>query len=151
MSPSEPGLEAVNGHHAAEKPADGAAISKKQIKGTFAIPAWVLLVLLEDSISQCQALGISASFSSAKGASSIACKLSKALGHHLGSAIGAGLTTPLQQTDPPSIPVADLFSGRPFPEGERQAYTDEYVTCLMCSHGPTSAIWPPGPGTAGVP
>ena len=31
----------------------------------------------------------------------------------------------MEQTDPPSIPVADLFRGRPFPEGEWQQYQDE--------------------------
>ncbi|KAF3788939.1 Methionine aminopeptidase 2A [Nymphaea thermarum] len=32
---------------------------------------------------------------------------------------------PLEQTDPPSIPVADLFPSGDFPEGEIQQYKDE--------------------------
>ena len=34
---------------------------------------------------------------------------------------------PPQQTDPPSIPVVDLFPSGEFPEGEIQQYKDEYV------------------------
>jgi len=32
---------------------------------------------------------------------------------------------PLQQTDPPSIPVDELFPSGEFPEGEIQQYKDE--------------------------
>jgi hypothetical protein len=32
---------------------------------------------------------------------------------------------PLQQTDPPSIPVDELFPSGDFPEGEIQQYKDE--------------------------
>lgn len=34
---------------------------------------------------------------------------------------------PGQQTDPPSIPVLQLFPSGEFPEGEVQQYKDEYV------------------------
>lgn len=34
---------------------------------------------------------------------------------------------PLEQTDPPSIPVDELFPSGEFPEGEIQQYRDEYV------------------------
>ena len=34
---------------------------------------------------------------------------------------------PLEQTDPPSIPVDELFPSGEFPEGEIQEYKDEYV------------------------
>lgn len=34
---------------------------------------------------------------------------------------------PPQQTDPPSIPVAELYPSGEFPEGEIQQYKDEYV------------------------
>lgn len=33
------------------------------------------------------------------------------------------------QTDPPSIPVAELFPEGDFPEGEWQSYKDEYALC----------------------
>jgi methionyl aminopeptidase len=32
---------------------------------------------------------------------------------------------PLQQTDPPSIPIDELFPSGDFPEGEIQEYKDE--------------------------
>lgn len=35
---------------------------------------------------------------------------------------------PKQQTDPPSIPVAQLFPQGIFPEGERQSYSNECVS-----------------------
>lgn len=34
---------------------------------------------------------------------------------------------PTQQTDPPSIPVVELYPSGEFPEGEIQQYKDEYV------------------------
>ena len=34
---------------------------------------------------------------------------------------------PPQQTDPPTIPVSELFPSGEFPEGEIQQYKDEYV------------------------
>jgi hypothetical protein len=34
---------------------------------------------------------------------------------------------PLEQTEPPSIPVDELFPSGEFPEGEIQQYKDEYV------------------------
>lgn len=34
---------------------------------------------------------------------------------------------PAQQTEPPTVPVWDLFPDKIFPEGERQSYKDEYV------------------------
>ncbi|GFP92912.1 methionine aminopeptidase 2b [Phtheirospermum japonicum] len=37
----------------------------------------------------------------------------------------------LQQTDPPSIPVVELFASGEFPEGEIQQYKDEYVRKYM--------------------
>ncbi|MCI12243.1 methionine aminopeptidase 2B-like protein, partial [Trifolium medium] len=37
---------------------------------------------------------------------------------------------PIEQTDPPSIPVLDLYPSGNFPEGEIQQYKDEL--CLRC-------------------
>ena len=42
----------------------------------------------------------------------------------------ADAQAPLKQTSPPSIPVASLFPSGIYPEGERQPYTDEYVSGL---------------------
>ena len=42
----------------------------------------------------------------------------------------ADAQAPLKQTSPPSIPVASLFPGGIYPEGERQPFTDEYVSGL---------------------
>ena len=38
---------------------------------------------------------------------------------------------PPQQTDPPSIPVVDLFPSGEFPEGEIQQYKDEWVFVIF--------------------
>lgn len=38
---------------------------------------------------------------------------------------------PPQQTDPPSIPVIELFPSEEFPEGEIQQYREEYVYVLL--------------------
>lgn len=40
---------------------------------------------------------------------------------------------PKQQTDPPSIPVSHLFPQGIFPEGERQSYSNEYVSLAFKS------------------
>ena len=40
---------------------------------------------------------------------------------------------PLQQTDPPSIPVDELFPSGEFPEGEIQQYKDELSTKSITS------------------
>lgn len=40
---------------------------------------------------------------------------------------------PPQQTDPPSIPVTELFPSGEFPEGEIQQYKDEYVHLKLLS------------------
>ena len=37
----------------------------------------------------------------------------------------AGKKKVLEQTKPPTVPVADLFSSGVFPEGERQSYGEE--------------------------
>lgn len=34
---------------------------------------------------------------------------------------------PLKQTDPPSIPIVELFPSKEYPEGEIQQYKDEWV------------------------
>lgn len=36
-----------------------------------------------------------------------------------------------QQTDPPTIPVIELFPSGEFPEGEIQQYKDEYVSHIV--------------------
>lgn len=45
----------------------------------------------------------------------------------------AGKAGPRKQTDPPSIPVADLFPSGVFPEGERQPYSQECVSWHLFS------------------
>lgn len=39
-----------------------------------------------------------------------------------------------QQTDPPSIPVVDLFPSGEFPEGEIQQYKDEWVFVIFLDY-----------------
>jgi len=40
------------------------------------------------------------------------------------------LTPSVSQTDPPSIPIDELFPSSDFPEGEIQQYKDEWVYLL---------------------
>lgn len=49
---------------------------------------------------------------------------------------------PKQQTDPPSIPVAQLFPQGIFPEGERQSYNNEYVSLPIEVHDKNAVMSP---------
>lgn len=40
---------------------------------------------------------------------------------------GEGSRRPLTQTDPPTVPICDLFPEGNFPEGEMQDYPETYV------------------------
>lgn len=67
----------------------------------------------------------------------------------------AGMNTK-QQTDPPSIPIAELFPKGIFPEGERQSYSNEYVSpsfqlcdkrCYVSCGASSEPIWVDVAGT----
>ncbi len=44
----------------------------------------------------------------------------------------AGKKKTLQQTEPPTVPVSDLFPDGIYPEGERQSYTEKCVNSCLC-------------------
>lgn len=70
-------------------------------------------------------------------------KKGKPAGDKLAATSQAANSAPKKQTDPPTIPIADLFPDGNFPLGEICEYkigTDEYVDEIRISFGVSSSI-----------